>query len=70
MFDWVMPLIEGVETIIQFLSQIASSIVDVIAYIGQSVVLITALGPLLPAPITVLLGSWSAIMIMYSIKGS
>lgn len=70
MFDWVQPLIQAVETIIEFLSQFVTTIFDVIDYIGKAVILITSLGPLLPAPITVLLGTWSAIMILYSVKGS
>ena len=70
MFDWVQPLLQAVETIIEFLSQFVTTIFDVIDYIGKAVILITSLGPLLPAPITVLLGTWSAIMILYSVKGS
>lgn len=63
-------LIEALQTIIDFLSQIMSSFLDLLKYVGEATVLLVELGVNLPAPISMMLTAWGVIMIVYSIKGS
>lgn len=63
-------IIDALQIIIDFLSHIMSSFLDLFKYVGEATVLLVELGANLPAPIAMMLTSWGVIMIVYSIKGS
>lgn len=69
MLDALDALISGVQTIIDFLSQIISAFLDLIGYIAEATNMALVLGTNLPAPVAVMLTAWVTIMIIYAIKG-
>lgn len=63
-------ILDALQTIIDFLSQITDSFLDLLKYIGEATALLLELAANLPAPISMMLTAWGVIMIVYSIKGS